>query len=137
MKPPAPRPCGSCPYRADVPSGVWAAEEYAKLVEYDNETWDQPHGVFMCHQQDGRICAGWCAVHDMDHSMAIRLAAATGQLAGDELDAVLEYQTDIRLYPDGASAAAAGLVALRSPSSQAISMIAKLQGRRRAGQRSA
>jgi hypothetical protein len=31
-------PCPSCPYRKDVPSGVWAPEEYDKLPAYDNDT---------------------------------------------------------------------------------------------------
>ena len=39
---PAKNPCGSCPYRKDVPSGVWAVSEYLKLVEYDRPTGEQP-----------------------------------------------------------------------------------------------
>ena len=30
-----PKPCASCPYRCDVPSGVWHPDEYAKLEVYD------------------------------------------------------------------------------------------------------
>lgn len=26
-------PCETCPYRRDVPSGVWSADEYRKLIE--------------------------------------------------------------------------------------------------------
>lgn len=29
---PRPRPCRSCPYRRDCPSGVWAAETYDRAV---------------------------------------------------------------------------------------------------------
>ncbi|MEU1550230.1 DUF6283 family protein [Nocardia sp. NPDC005745] len=32
LGPPAPRPCESCPYRCDVPSGVGAAEEMEKVT---------------------------------------------------------------------------------------------------------
>jgi hypothetical protein len=44
-----------------VPSGAWVAEEYAKLPAYDRPTGEQPAGLFLCHQQDGRACAGWVA----------------------------------------------------------------------------
>ncbi|MFD7961193.1 DUF6283 family protein [Streptomyces zaomyceticus] len=40
--PPAPRPCASCPYRRDVPSGVWSRGDYVKLPLYDGPTWTQP-----------------------------------------------------------------------------------------------
>lgn len=30
LKPPK-VPCGTCPYRRDVPAGIWHGEEYAKL----------------------------------------------------------------------------------------------------------
>lgn len=46
---PAPQPCASCPYRRDVPSGIWAAEEYAKLPAYDADTPFQPPHLFLCH----------------------------------------------------------------------------------------
>ena len=74
MLEPPKRPCGSCPYRRDVPSGIWSAEEYDKLPEYDGETWEQPPGVFMCHQRDGRLCGGWLQTHDADHLLALRIA---------------------------------------------------------------
>lgn len=59
---PAPSPCSSCPYRRDVPSGLWGANEYAKLRDYDNPTWAQPPGIFQCHQtgaddDKARLCA--------------------------------------------------------------------------------
>lgn len=41
-------PCSSCPYRRDVPSGVWHREEYEKLLQYDDSTEILP--AFMCHQ---------------------------------------------------------------------------------------
>jgi hypothetical protein len=37
----AARPCASCPYRKDVPSGIWAAHEYTKLLAYDGDILDQ------------------------------------------------------------------------------------------------
>lgn len=114
---PARRPCGSCPYQRDVPSGVWAAEEYAKLPEYDRPMADQPVGVFLCHRQDGRVCGGWAAVHDMEECLAVRLAAVRGTLADPA--AVLEYATDVELWASGAEAAEHGLREIAAPGDEA------------------
>nr|WP_239003987.1 DUF6283 family protein [Nocardia panacis] len=64
MGPPAPRPCASCPYRRDVPSGIWHESEYNKLRSYDLDTAYQPTALFECHQTEpdtpaARMCAGW------------------------------------------------------------------------------
>jgi hypothetical protein len=123
---PAAKPCGSCPYRRDVPSGIWAAEEYAKLPEYDKPTGEQPPSVFLCHRQDGRLCAGWVAVHDMDECLGLRIAAATG--AFTEPDAVLNYVTDVPLWGSGAEAAAHGRADLDSPGEEARKVMRKLRG---------
>lgn len=74
IKEPAPRPCESCPYRKDVPSGVWAEEEYRKLPDYDQETMKQPMGVFLCHQQNQRVCGGWAGVHGRQSGSRVLLS---------------------------------------------------------------
>lgn len=115
--PPAARPCGSCPYRRDVPSGVWDASEYAKLPRYDLPTGEQPIGVFLCHRQDGRACAGWCAVHDMDECLALRFAAAEGTVT--DYEALRDYETDVPLFASGAEAAQHGLREIAAPGPEA------------------
>lgn len=130
MKPPAPLPCVSCPYRCDVPSGVWELSEYAKLPPYDRETWEQPPELFGCHQADGKMCAGWVAVHDMDESLALRLAAASGRLTDDEIDAVREYSTDVPLFATGAQAAEHGCRDWKSPGQKAIKLIERMEAKR-------
>lgn len=127
---PAPRPCGSCPYRRDVPSGVWSREEYEKLPQFDGPTWQQDPGIFMCHQQDGRLCAGWVAVHDMAESLGLRLVAANGNVSADDLDAIIGYTTDVPLFASGAEAAEHGLRDIDGPDDGAGRMIAKLARRR-------
>ena len=57
------QPCSSCPYRQDVPSGVWNASEYEKLRDYDNPTGDQPMATFACHATPEHHCHGWAVVH--------------------------------------------------------------------------
>jgi hypothetical protein len=57
------RPCPQCPYRRDVPSGVWSHEEYEKLRPYDLPTAEQPFGGFSCHAKPDCFCHGWAVVH--------------------------------------------------------------------------
>jgi hypothetical protein len=123
---PGKAPCKSCPYRRDVPSGVWAAEEYAKLPAFDNETLFQPAGVFMCHQQDGRMCAGWTGCHDMEENLAIRLATSMGDLTVETYNEVLDYQTTVPLWETGAAAAEHGMARLEDPDVKAQQLTEKL-----------
>lgn len=119
MKPPK-VPCGSCPYRTDVPAGIWEAHEYAKLPAYDGETWQQPPQVFMCHQRDGCICGGWLMTHDRDHLLALRLQARN-------LDpSVWEYAPDVPVFESGAAAAAHGMAGIENPTPEAQRKIAGL-----------
>ena len=126
---PAANPCGTCPYRKDVPSGVWAPEEYAKLPPYDADTASQPLGVFICHQQDGRVCAGWAGCHEMDQSLAVRMGAHTGNLDADVVEALLDYTTTVPLWSTGAEAARHGMAEVDAPSPTAKKKIDQLTRR--------
>jgi hypothetical protein len=123
---PGPRPCSSCPYRRDVPAGVWHPDEYAKLPPYDAGTGDQPIGLFYCHQTDGRLCAGWCGTHDMDNALAVRFGAYTGILDPDTLHAIGEYRTDVPLFASGQEAADHGMSGVAEPGDKARRTIARL-----------
>jgi Family of unknown function (DUF6283) len=132
---PAPNPCGTCPYRRDVPSGVWDESEYAKLARYDGETWEQPHGLFQCHQQSAhdtqsRVCAGWVACHDVDELMALRLAQAFGSMDASELEATMNYSTSVPVFGSGADAAAHGMRDSLNPSAKAARAMDKIKHRR-------
>lgn len=108
-KPPAKRPCGSCPYRKDVPAGVWSKEEYEKLPPYDGETFEQPPKMFLCHRQDGHTCAGWVATHDMEQNLGFRLSCSQGEATEEWVDAFLDYTTDVPVWESGRAAAEHGL----------------------------
>ena len=105
---PRPTPCGSCPYRRDVPSGVWAAEEYERLPRYDGPIHEQAMSeavaLFLCHQADGHLCAGWAGHRDPADLLAIRLAILRDELPPD----VVDYRTDAALFATGAEAAEHG-----------------------------
>lgn len=126
VREPASRPCGSCPYRRDVPSGVWATEEYERLPLYDAPTGEQPPGLFLCHQQDGRLCAGWAGCHNMEESMGLRVAALSGTLDEDTINAVLDYATDVPLWESGQAAADHGLRDVAAPATAARRLIDRL-----------
>jgi hypothetical protein len=134
--PPAPRPCASCPYRRDVPSGVWAREEYAKLPRYDEPTQQQPTGVFLCHQTDRdadgrRVCAGWAGCHDGNHLLALRVAAASGSMTVEAIDATIGYVSPVPLFASGAEAAEHGMAEITEPGPRAAVSMAKIARRRR------
>jgi len=122
------RPCGSCPYRTDVASGVWAADEYEKLPGYDGEIIDQltagATGVFLCHQKDGNLCAGWLACHGPDNLLALRLH--------QNLDpSIWEYSTDVPVFKSGAEAARHGMRDIEEPGEKANRTIRGLMKKKR------
>lgn len=130
IKPPATNPCGSCPYRRDVPSGVWEASEYAKLPAYDEDTPAQPYGVFLCHQVTGAACAGWAGCHDMTQSLALRLAIGTGTVDESTADAILDYTSPVPLFTSGREAAEHGMAQIDDPTPAAQRAMRKIVRRR-------
>lgn len=134
VKGPAPRPCSSCPYRRDVPSGIWAGEEYERLRVYDEPTYLQPPGLFLCHQNDAgspqsRLCAGWVGCHGQE-LLGVRLAARTGELDADTVAACATYRSPVPLFGSGAEAAEHGTTDLAAPDSRALAAIDKIAARR-------
>ncbi|OZB84383.1 DUF6283 family protein [Microbacterium sp. 13-71-7] len=116
------RPCASCPYRRDVPSGVWHPDEYAKLALYDGETHEQPVAVFHCHQGSGDVCAGWLGHRDPLDLLAVRIGFSEGRLSA----ACLEYSTTVPLFESGTAAAEHGTREVEHPSPEAVEVIRKV-----------
>lgn len=124
-----PRPCPTCPYRLDVASGVWDAEEYAKLPDYDGDTWAQPPAWFGCHGDEGvSVCSGWLGHQDPTELLAVRLGVASGTLD----PSVLDYTTDVELFASGAEAAAHGVAEIEAPGEDAAEAIRKIMAARAA-----
>ena len=119
------RPCPSCPYRRDVPSGIWDEEEYAKLPRFDGDTPEQlmagATAPFRCHSAPENLCAGWVGCHDMDNSLAVRMTRR------DIDPAVFEYTSPVPLFASGAEAAEHGMRDLPEPGPDAASKIAALR----------
>lgn len=126
---PCKNPCGSCPYRKDVPSGVWDESEYDKLPSYDGATFTQSFALFLCHQQDGHLCAGWVGCHDMNETMAMRLAHH--RMNDAEIDKTFDYVCPVPLWESGQAARDHGMAELEHPTAKAIRVIDKLSSRPR------
>lgn len=107
-------PCSACPYRCDVPSGVWATEEYDKLPPYDAETFNQPTAAFACHATPDHLCHGWAVVHGWD-LLGLRLYAANHP----DVDCTLPRQV-VPLFASGREAAEHGKRDIDGPSSGAL-----------------
>lgn len=122
------RPCSSCPYRKDCPSGVWHEQEYLKLAEYDKETGEQPTATFLCHDADREqtMCRGWLDTHDKVHLMALRLAMAMRRIEPSIIDLP---HSDIPTFASGQEAMIHGLENLEEPSMEATELIRKLKHR--------
>lgn len=118
----AKQPCGSCPYRLDVPAGIWEAHEYEKLPAYDGSIVDQVEanafGIFMCHQRDGNLCAGWLACHGPHELLAMRLAREPVP------ESIWNYRTDVPVFASGVEAAAHGISGIEQPDARAKRMMA-------------
>lgn len=118
-----PGPCASCPYRVGVPSGIWDADEYAKLLRYDGELAAQDPTAFQCHQNDGSLCAGWVAhTGDPLDLLAVRLNIVSGRIDPD----VANYTTAVELFDSGAAAAAHGMSEIHDPGVRARVTIDKI-----------
>lgn len=120
-------PCASCPYRRDVPSGVWAEAEYDMLPDFDGDGTQQVFskhgmGVFHCHQADDKLCAGWAGHRDPHDLMALKIGVVKGVIDQSALD----YHTDVPLFASGAEAAEHGKRDILAPDAAAISAALKI-----------
>ena len=123
-------PCVSCPYRRDVPSGIWDTSEYDKIVPYDQPTSLQPTAVFMCHQADGALCRGWLDCHGQE-LLAIRLAANKGEVNTDAVMNALVEGPNVQVFESAADAAEHGRADIDAPDDEARRMVHKIMKKRR------
>ena len=115
-----PSPCEACPYRRDVPSGLWARQEYEKLRAYDAETPQQPMATFACHATPQAYCHGWAVVHmTRGHDrelLALRVWPPEGGLP----------EPVVPLFASGTEAADHGERDIDDPSGEALRAMSRL-----------
>lgn len=131
MGPPAPRPCVSCPYRRDVPSGVWDFVEYEKLRAYDGDMSVQAPPLFQCHQTDAdstgrRMCEGWVGCHGGRELLALRIALIQERISGQTFEVAAVYESAEPLFASGAEAAEHGQREIDRPGVDAQHAIRKV-----------
>ena len=115
-------PCSACPYRCDVPSGVWAHSEYEKLRDYDKPTGEQPFAVFACHATPEHLCNGWAVVHSGRGSEFDLLA-----LRMEGCPPIPE--PTIAMWASGNAAADHGQADIETPSDEAMATVARLMNK--------
>lgn len=125
-------PCASCPYRQNVPSGIWDKTEYEKLDRYDGEIFEQrTDAIFMCHQGCGDVCSGWLGHRDPSELLAVRLG-----LMGEHLDpSCLDYSTTVDLFGSGAEAAEHGMKDIGAPRDAAMAVMGKISANQKVRRR--
>lgn len=123
------KPCSSCPYRRDCPSGVWHESEYLKLAEYDKDTSYQPPAYFLCHDGDHKddLCRGWLDTHDKIELLALRLGVLCKTISPDIFDLPL---SGVPMFSSGAEAMLHGLSGIEEPSDEALELIDRLSRRK-------
>lgn len=127
-------PCPSCPYRCDVPSGVWDVSEYKKLPLYDQETSQQPVGVFLCHWSfEGRdcLCRGWLDTHVRHNPaghelLSLRLGLSMGAVDQEQLKSVIVDSPSVPVFSSGRQACDHGMLGVSQPSAEALDVIRKV-----------
>jgi hypothetical protein len=120
IKAPCAVPCVDCPYRMDAPSGLWAEDQYDKLPDYDKDIGEgQPLAVFLCHEQNGHLCAGWVGCHGGENLISIYIEAASGGLSSEELVKTLEHKPRVPLFESGIAAAEHGKEEIEYPGERA------------------
>lgn len=112
--------CQTCPYRRDVPSGLWAFEEYEKLRAYDEPTFAQPFAGFSCHAARNHYCHGWAVVgssrgHEFE-LLALRLRWPAGGVP----------EASVSLFASGCEAADYGQAEIDYPSEATRLAVGKL-----------
>lgn len=124
---PGKAPCGSCPYRRDVPAGVWAKEEYQKLPAYDGDPVEQimkgGTALFYCHQQDGKLCAGWVGCHNAPEKQSMALRLNSRRVTPE----TFSYESPVPLFSSGTEAALHGMSGVENPDTRARQTMAKLE----------
>lgn len=112
-----------------MPSGVWAANEYEKLIDYDNPTSEQPLAAFYCHTSPDFLCTGWAQVHALDpkrgyEPISLRFAI----LFGEPLEEI--PAPTVPLFESGRAAAEHGMRDIEAPSPSARRAVAKVEAAR-------
>lgn len=118
------QPCSACPYRQDVPSGVWGPHEYEKLAQYDAPTSEQPFVPFACHATPEHLCHGWAVVHANRGNEFYPVALRIQGIDPDQIP-----EAAVPMFGSGQEACDHGKRDIDNPSQEAVEVIDRLMGK--------
>lgn len=113
--------CSACPYRRDVPSGVWEPHEYDKLPPYDADTFAQPFAAFACHASPHALCHGWAVCHSQRGHRYELVALRILGISADDVPAA-----SVPLFTSGFEAREHGQRDTLRPSPEAVEVVERL-----------
>lgn len=103
------KPCQTCPYRRDVPTGTWHPEEFVKLARNDRNDFGALYGCHKYGKSEGArsFCAGWLLDQRRRGypAMQLRLRVITQPGMLEEVESISADGLD--LYPSIAAMCAA------------------------------
>jgi hypothetical protein len=114
-------PCSTCPYRKDVPSGVWSFDTYEILRPYDEPTFAQPFKPFGCHTTPDFYCHGWAVVHTSRGNEFDLVSLRMARLGYPDIP-----EPAVPLFASGNEAADHGQRDLDNPSAESRAAVDKL-----------
>lgn len=77
--------------------------------------------IFLCHQQDDNLCAGWVACHGPRNLMGVLVGVIGGRID----PAIYDYETSVPLYESGHEAARHGIANVNPDAQQVIDKITR------------
>ena len=61
----------------------------------------RPPAAFFCHQDDGRLCAGWVGCYDLRGSLGLRIAQSFGIVSKADAQAAVAHESPVPLFASG------------------------------------
>jgi hypothetical protein len=110
-------PCGSCPYRKDVPAGLWHRAEFENLLRHDANEF--AGSTFGCHEGRNKprdeqdTCIGWLLDQRSRGYPSIQLRMRLMMAPGAGAQAKEAHADGMRLYPSIAAMCRANGVRVR------------------------
>jgi len=77
-------PCPECPWRTDVPTGVFPAEAFRHSARTAADMAESLFGCHMAGPETPQTCAGFL-LRNAEHNLAVRIAIASGRIDPDKV----------------------------------------------------
>lgn len=120
-------PCRFCPYRKDVPAGIWHPGDYKRLPAYDRRTAEQPEAAFACHKRPEQMCGGWAHHANYDTLALTILVIVRRRFTAEQGHQISAYSSPVPVFDSHTAAAEHGLAGCEDdPSAETLNARRKL-----------